>query len=76
MFWKVYYIKKGQHVHCRIFATRRRFTTYANLGKLVFRLEEFTEFTRMSEVMFVEWVREMDPDGSLAGDDDVKFSGN
>ena len=72
MIWRCYYKKLGGHVHCRLFCGPRK-GALGKCGDLTFRTAEFTEFTKIHRVVAVEFVRETDPNGDLAGDDDVFF---
>lgn len=72
MIWKLYYQKLGGHVHCRLFCGPIR-GALGKCGDLTFREAEFTAFTRLRMVLPMEFVREVNADGSLAGADDVKF---
>lgn len=65
--WRTYYQKLGSHVHCRLFAGPAE-GALGLVGNLVFRGEEFTEFTRINKVIAMDYRRESD-NGKLLGDD-------
>ena len=73
MIWRLYYEKGGGHVHCRLFCGPIK-GALGKCGDLTFREAEFTEFTRIHRVIAMDFRREIAADGSLAGDDDVKFA--
>lgn len=69
MIWKLYYAKRGNHIHCRLFCGPQR-GALGKCGDIVMRHQEFTEFTRVRRVLGIDFVRELEADGSLAGDSD------
>ena len=72
MKWRMYYEKRGGHVHCRLFCGMKE-GALGKCGDLCFREEEFTEFTYVYQCLPIEFRREMDADGNPAGDSDVRF---
>lgn len=42
--FKLRYDIQGHHIRCRLFATMRPATTWANCGELTFRKDEFFDF--------------------------------
>jgi hypothetical protein len=65
--WRCYYRRAGNHVHCRLFCGPQE----GALGRvddperrLTFRLDEFTEFTKIRKVIAVDFRLETRPDGS------------
>lgn len=65
--WRCYYVRRGGHVHCRLFCGPAE----GALGRvdhpekaLVFRLDEFTEFTKIRKVIAVDFRLETKPDGT------------
>ena len=72
MIWRVYYVKQGGHVHCRLFCGPQE-GALGKCGDLTFREKEFTEFTRIHRVLATDFRREMDPNGLPAGDPVVVF---
>lgn len=72
MIWKLYYKKLGGHVHCRLFCGPTR-GALGKCGDIVFRDNEFTEFTQIHKTLPIVFVRETDMDGVPLGDSDVKF---
>lgn len=60
MIWRMYYKKLGGHVHVRLFCGPIE-GALGKLGDLTFRLEEFTEFTRLRKVLAMDFRREIDP---------------
>jgi hypothetical protein len=65
--WRCYYARRGGHVHCRLFVG----PVHGALGRvddperrLCFRLDEFTEFTKIRKVIAVEFLLETQADGS------------
>lgn len=72
MIWKCYYKKLGGHVHCRLFCGPQK-GALGKCGDLVFPAAEFKEFSKIHRVVAVEFVRETDTNGQLAGDDTVEF---
>ncbi len=70
--WRLYYVKRGGHVHCRLFSGPQK-GALVKCGDLVFRAGEFAEFTRIHRVLGIEFIRETDADGAPAGDPDVPF---
>lgn len=70
--FRLYYVKHGQHVHCRLFAGPQK-GALGKCGDLCFRHEEFADFTKIHRVLGIEFFRETDKDGNLAGDSDVAF---
>lgn len=69
MIWRMYYVKQGGHVHCRLFCGPIE-GALGKCGDITFREEEFTEFTRIRKVIAMDFRREMDKDGAPAGDSD------
>lgn len=55
MIFRIYHLRKGDHVHMRVFAGERD-KTLAKCGDLVMRKEEFTAFKRWltPRVQFVD----------------------
>ena len=72
MIWRLYYERRGKHVHCRLFAGPQE-GTLGNCGALTFRIDEWLEFTSLRKVLAMDFVREMDSAGQPAGDDYVPF---
>ena len=75
MIWRLYYAKHGDHVHCRLFCGMQK-GALGKCGDLTMRHDEFTEFTRIHRVLGIEFFRERDANGTLAGDDVVHFDGH
>lgn len=72
MIWRLYYERQGDHVHCRLFCGPQK-GALGKCGDLTFRHDEFANFTRIHRVLGVEFFREVNADGSLAGMDEVHF---
>lgn len=72
MIWKIYYVKHGDHVHCRLFCGPQR-GALGKCGDLTMRAKEFTEFTKTRRVLAIEFITEEAPGGGPAGDRDVVF---
>jgi hypothetical protein len=63
MIWRIYYRSAGDHVHCRVFCGPIE-GALGQLGTLVFRQREFTEFTQLRKVLAMDFRTETNPDGS------------
>lgn len=72
MIWRCYYMKHGDHVHCRLFCGPQ-VGALGLLGNLTFRSKEFTEFTKIRRLIAMDFLREIDSSGERVGDDDVIF---
>ncbi len=72
MIWKTYYQRLGDHVHCRLFCGPQK-GALGKCGDIVFRHEEFAEFTKVHRVLAMTFVRETDMEGKLLGEDYVIF---
>ena len=72
MIWRCYYAKFGNHVHCRLFCGPIE-GALGLCGNLVFRANEFKEFTGLKKVIAMDFRREIDSAGELSGDDAVEF---
>lgn len=72
MIWRIYYIKKGGHVHCRLFCGPQE-GALGKCGDLCFRVDEFTEFTRLRKVLAMDFRGELSGDPA-EGDFDVTFA--
>ncbi len=74
MIWRVYYVKQGDHVHCRLFCGPQE-GALGKCGDLTFRAAEFTEFTRLRKVLAMDFRTEIDPEtGGPDGDSNVEFA--
>ena len=67
MLWRCYYVKHGNHVHCRLFCGPIE-GALGLCGKITFRHHEFTEFTQIHKVLPIDFRRELEK-----GDDDIEF---
>lgn len=54
MIWRLYYIRKGQHVHCRLFCGPQE-GALGKCGDLTMQHEEFTEFTRIRQCLPIDF---------------------
>ena len=54
MIWRLYYIRKGKHVHCRLFCGPQE-GALGKCGDLVMQHEEFTEFTRIRQSLAIDF---------------------
>ncbi len=61
--WKCYYERRGDHVHCRLFAGPSR-GALGLCGNITFRLEEFTEWTRIRKVIGMQFLGEERAEGT------------
>lgn len=52
--WRCYYARRGNHVHCRLFAGDRE-GALGMIGKLCFTVDQFTEFTKILAVIAVDF---------------------
>jgi len=69
IFWRLYYKKLGDHVHCRLFAGPAE-GALGLIGTLTFKHAEFTEFTAIRRSLPIDFRTE----GGPAGDLDVQFA--
>jgi hypothetical protein len=67
MIWRCYYVKRGTHVHCRLFCGPQE-GALGLIGLLAMRPHEFTEFTTFRKVIAMNFRHEIKADGSLDGD--------
>ena len=72
MFWRTYYKRLGDHVHCRLFCGTQK-GSLGKCGDVVFRHEEFAEFTKIHRVLSMEFIREVDRFDEPVGEDYVRF---
>lgn len=72
MIWRCYYKRMGQHIHCRLFSGPIEGALGMN-GSLTFRVEDWIEFVQVKRVLAMDFRREVNLDGSPAGDDLVPF---
>lgn len=54
MIFRLYYKRRGGHVHCRLFCGPQE-GALGKCGDLTFRLEEFTEFTRIRQSLAIDF---------------------
>ena len=73
VFWRCYYVKRGNHVHCRLFAGPAE-GALGLIGNLTFRHAEFTQFTAIRRSLPIDFRTEERPGGGPDGDLDCEFA--
>lgn len=73
MIWRMYYEKRGGHVHCALFAGPQE-GALGKMGDLCMCANEFTEFTQVKRVLPIDFRRVTGAGGKPLGDDDTKFA--
>lgn len=59
--WRCYYKRAGGHVHCRLFCGPQE-GALGKCGDLTFRVDEFEDFTRLRQVIAMDFRAEEDHD--------------
>ena len=74
MIWRLYYQRRGGHVHCRLFCGPQE-GALGKCGDIVMRHEEFTEFTRIRKCLAIDFRAEesADPEPVLFHEDITDF---
>lgn len=61
MIWRCYYKRLGQHVHCRLFCGSQE-GALGKCGDLCMTVDEFEDFTRLRQVIPMDFRPEHDHD--------------
>jgi hypothetical protein len=54
MIWRIYYARKGKHVHCRVFVGPIE-GALGKAGDLCMDVDQFEEFTRVRQVVAIDF---------------------